>query len=173
MFARIPSSPGGFTVLPRQTASPHMASPWLFIGPEVIYWAIRNVSEIWKPRDIYITENGCSSEDVVAADGHIEDTDRVMYLRNHLTHLHRAASEGYPIRGYFALEPARATSNGPTDTASVLRIHYVDFKTQKRTPKLQRGLVPASHFEQRRWLIERNESNPLTRLEARAMILLV
>jgi len=46
-------------------------------------------------------ENGCSADDVITADGRVEDTDRVMYLRNHLTHLHRAASEGYPIKGYF------------------------------------------------------------------------
>ncbi len=66
-----------------------------------MYWAVRNVSELWHPRAIYITENGCSADDVVTADGRIEDTDRVMYLRNHLTHLHRAAAEGFPVKGYF------------------------------------------------------------------------
>ena len=33
--------------------------------------------------------------------GRIEDTDRVMYLRNHLTHLHRAAARVIPVKGYF------------------------------------------------------------------------
>ena len=97
----------GYSVLPRPSSSPRMASPWLFIGPEVIYWAVRNVSEIWKPRELYITENGCSADDKVDAHGRIEDTDRVMYLRNHLTHLRRAANEGYPIKGSLSLEPAR------------------------------------------------------------------
>jgi beta-glucosidase len=35
------------------------------------------------------------------AEGRIEDTDRVMYLRNHITNVQRAAAEGYPIKGYF------------------------------------------------------------------------
>jgi len=59
------ASPAGYSVLPRPTSSPRMASPWLFIGPEVLYWAVRNVSDIWKPPSLYITENGCSAADVV------------------------------------------------------------------------------------------------------------
>ena len=78
------------------------------VGPEVIYWTIRHTSELWKPRALYITENGCSAEDVVdRADGRIEDTDRVMFLRNYVTQLQRAATEGYPIKGLFPMEPAR------------------------------------------------------------------
>ena len=50
---------------------------------------------------IYITENGSSSDDVLTPAGRVEDVDRVMYLRNHLTQLHRAAAEGYPVKGYF------------------------------------------------------------------------
>ena len=69
----------------RPTSYPHMASPWLTIGPECIYWGVRNVCDVWKAPAIYITENGCSSDDVVNAPGRIEDIDRVMYLRNHLT----------------------------------------------------------------------------------------
>jgi beta-glucosidase len=134
-YVRADSSPAGYEVLPRQTSYPHMASPWLFIGPEVIYWAVRNVSEIWKPKALYITENGCSADDVVASDGHVEDTDRVMYLRNHLTHLHRAASEGYPIKGYF-LWSLLDNYEWADGYSKRFGIHYVDFKTQTRTPKL-------------------------------------
>jgi beta-glucosidase len=112
-----------------------MASDWLYIGPEVIYWAVRNVSDIWKPPALYITENGCSSDDVLTADGRIEDTDRVMYLRNHLTHLHRAASEGYPIKGYF-LWSLLDNYEWADGYSKRFGLHYVDFKTQARTPKL-------------------------------------
>jgi beta-glucosidase len=129
------SSPLGFKVERRQASYPHMASPWLFIGPEVIYWAVRNVSEVWKPPAVYITENGCSADDVITADGRIEDTDRVMYLRNHLTHLHRAASEGYPIKGYF-LWSLLDNYEWADGYSKRFGIHYVDFKTQTRTPKL-------------------------------------
>ena len=44
-------------------------------------------------KDIYITENGCSATDVPAADGIVYDTDRIMFLRNYLTHLQRAIAE--------------------------------------------------------------------------------
>lgn len=128
-------SPLGFRVLPKQTSFPRMASPWLYVGPEVIYWAIRNVSEIWKPKALYITENGCSADDVMEPDGHIYDTDRLMYLRNHLANVQRAAAEGYPIKGYF-LWSLMDNYEWADGYSKRFGIHYVDFKTQKRTPKL-------------------------------------
>ncbi len=134
-YVRADASPAGYVVESRQSSFPHMDSPWLFIGPEVIYWAVRNVSEIWRPKDLYITENGCSATDVVLADGRVEDTDRVMYLRNHLTHLHRAASEGYPVKGYF-LWSLLDNFEWADGYSKRFGIYYVDFKSQARTPKL-------------------------------------
>ena len=134
-YVRADASPAGYAIEPRQSSYPHMASPWLYIGPEVLYWAIRNVSEIWQPRTLYITENGCSADDVVTAEGRVEDTDRLMYLRNHLTHLHRAASEGYPVRGYF-LWSLLDNYEWADGYSKRFGIHYVNFKTQARTPKL-------------------------------------
>jgi beta-glucosidase len=134
-YVRADDSAQGFKVEKRQASYPHMASDWLYIGPEVIYWAVRNVGDIWKPKAMYITENGCSADDVVRADGRIEDTDRVMYLRNHLTHLHRAATEGYPIKGYF-LWSLMDNYEWADGYSKRFGIHYVDFKTRTRTPKL-------------------------------------
>jgi beta-glucosidase len=125
----------GYAIESRPSSYPHMASPWLAIGPECIYWAIRNVSGLWKPKAIFITENGCSSDDVPNAEGRIEDTDRIMYLRNHITNLQRAASEGYPIKGYF-LWSLLDNFEWTDGYSKRFGIHHVDFKTQKRTPKL-------------------------------------
>src|SRR5438128_420536 len=50
---------------------------------------------------LYISENGTSSEDKLAADGQLYDLDRIMFLRNYLTQMQRAITEGVPIRGYF------------------------------------------------------------------------
>ena len=134
-YVRADDSPAGYAVLPRQASFPHMPSPWLFVGPEVIYWAVRNVSTLWKPQELYITENGCSADDVVTPQGRINDTDRIMYLRNHLTHLQRAAAEGYPVKGYF-LWSLLDNYEWADGYSKRFGIHYVDFKTQKRTPKL-------------------------------------
>jgi beta-glucosidase len=134
-YVRASSSPLGFEAVPRPTSSPRMASSWLYIGPEVAYWAPRLAAEVWKVKEVYITENGCSSDDVVAADGHIYDTDRVMYVRNHLANAQRATAEGYPLKGYFlwSLMDNFEWADGYTKRFGIF---YVDFKTQKRTPKL-------------------------------------
>ena len=134
-YVRADGSKDGYAEIPRPTSFPHMPSPWLFVGPEVLYWAVRNVSDIWKPKELFITENGCSSDDVVNSKGKIEDTDRVMYLRNHLTHLRRAALEGYPVHGYF-LWSLLDNFEWADGYSRRFGIHYVDFKTQLRTPKL-------------------------------------
>jgi beta-glucosidase len=134
-YARADASAAGYAVVRRPTSFPQMASPWLFIGPEVIYWAIRHVSELWKPTALYITENGTSSEDLRTADGRIDDTDRVMFLRNYLTHLQRAAAEGYPIKGYF-LWSLMDNFEWADGFSKRFGLYYVDFKTRERVPKL-------------------------------------
>ncbi len=134
-YVRADSSAEGYAIEQPQASYPRMASPWLTIGPECIYWAVRNVSQIWNPRAIYITENGCSADDVVTPAGRIEDTERVMYLRNHLTHLRRAAAEGFPVKGYF-LWSLMDNFEWADGYSKRFGIHYVDFKTEKRIPKL-------------------------------------
>jgi len=128
------SSPLGYEIEKRPTSYPHMASPWINVAPESLYWAIRNPSDIWKAKEFYITENGCSSDDVINAAGQVEDTDRVMYLRNHVTQMHRAATEGYPIKGYF-LWSLLDNFEWADGYSKRFGICYVDFKTQKRTLK--------------------------------------
>jgi beta-glucosidase len=128
-------SAAGFVEPPAPASYPRMASEWLTIGPEIAYWAPRHLGEIWGVKDVYITENGSSSTDRLTADGHVYDTDRLMYLRNHLVNAHRATAEGWPLRGYFlwSLMDNFEWSDG---YAKRFGIYYVDFKTQKRTPKL-------------------------------------
>ena len=111
-----------------------MASPWLIVGPEVAYWGVRQVSELWGPKVLYISENGASADDPVQ-NGRIDDADRVMYLRNYITSFHRAVAEGYPLKGYF-LWSLMDNFEWADGYSKRFGIHYVDFATQKRTPKL-------------------------------------
>ncbi len=134
-FVRADDSRQGYAIVPFPASQPKMASPWILLAPECLYWAVRNVCDLWKPQGIFITENGCSSDDVINSAGHIDDVDRVMYLRNHLTHLHRAVSEGYPVKGYF-LWSLMDNFEWADGYSKRFGIHYVDFKTLKRTPKL-------------------------------------
>ena len=100
-----------------------------------MYWAPRLLHSLWKTREIYITENGCGTSDEMSAAGRVDDSDRIMFLRNHLAHLQRATAEGVPVRGYFhwSLMDNFEWSEG---FAERFGLFHVDFKTQKRTPKL-------------------------------------
>jgi beta-glucosidase len=134
-YIRAEAGPSSFAIVPMPASYPHMASPWLNIGPEGLYWGVRHAASIWNMKDIYVTENGCSSADTVAADGQVYDTDRVMFLRNYLINLHRAAKEGFPVHGYFVWS---LMDNFEWADGYNLRfgIFYVDYKTQQRIPKM-------------------------------------
>ena len=125
----------GFALAPRPASFPHMDSTWLSIGPEAMYWAPRHLAKLWAVKSIFITENGTSAADEVAADGHVYDVDRIMYLRNYLTQLQRATSEGVPVLGYFlwSLMDNFEWSDG---LAKRFGVYRVDFDTLRRTPKL-------------------------------------
>lgn len=125
----------GFHVLPFPGSFPHMNSEWLRIGPEVIYWAPRLAAKIWNIENIYISENGTSSEDKIAADGQIYDLDRIMFLRNYLTQMQRAIAEGVPIRGYF-LWSLMDNFEWIFGYGKRFGVYRVDFETQARVPKL-------------------------------------
>ena len=133
-WVRADDSAKGYATIPHIPSSPRMASPWLVMGPEVAYWGVRQVSELWDPKTIYISENGASADDPIM-NGRIDDADRVMYLRNYVGQFHRAVAEGYPLKGYFlwSLMDNFEWADGYTKRFG---IHYTDFKTQQRIPKL-------------------------------------
>jgi beta-glucosidase len=134
-FVRANDSEAGYAVVPEPSSYPHMLSPWLAIGPEGLYWGPKLVADVWKVKTIYITENGASSADVIAPDGQVYDTDRVMFLRSYLSQLQRAVAEGIPVKGYFlwSLLDNFEWADGYEKRFGIV---YVDFHTQKRTPKL-------------------------------------
>ena len=135
LYVRADSSKKGYATVPFPASYPTMFSPWLRIGPEALYWSPRLVAELWKVKEIFITENGCSAADTIATDGHVYDTDRVMFLRNYMSQLQRATAEGIPVKGYFlwSLLDNYEWADGYEKRFGVV---YVDFKTQQRTPKL-------------------------------------
>jgi beta-glucosidase len=135
MYVRADSSEKGYAVVPPPSSYPHMFSPWLNVGPEGIYWGPKLVHEVWKVKEMYITENGASSSDHLTPEGKVYDTDRVMFLRNYLTQLQRGVSEGVPVKGYFlwSLLDNYEWADGYEKRFGII---YVDFATQQRTPKL-------------------------------------
>jgi len=68
-------------------------------------------------------------------DGRIDDADRVMYLRNYIGQAQRATAEGLPLKGYF-LWSLMDNFEWADGYGKRFGLHYVDFKTQARIPKL-------------------------------------
>ena len=130
-----PEEPAGWEHIPCGDAYPKMHMPWLNIGPQVLYWTPRIVSELWKPKAIYITENGCPYPDKLTEKNEIWDLGRVMYLQQHLIAGHRAVAEGVPLKGYFlwTLMDNFEWCFGNTKRVGIC---YTNYRTQERIPKL-------------------------------------
>jgi beta-glucosidase len=125
----------GYRIAPLNASHPKMFSSWHVLGPEALYWAPKFVQSLWGAKEIHITENGCAADDKLADDGNIYDTDRVMFLRNNLAQLQRATAAGVPVKGYF-LWSLMDNFEWTAGFGNRFGIVYVDFKTQKRTPKM-------------------------------------
>jgi beta-glucosidase len=84
------NEPPGYGSIPINASHPKMQSAWDVFDPQCLYWAPHHVQSLWKAKSIFITENGCGASDVVADNGKVYDSDRIMFLRA----LPRAASAG-------------------------------------------------------------------------------
>jgi beta-glucosidase len=129
------NDPKKYKSLPLPKTYPHMQADWITVGPQITYWQPRLFHELWSPKAIYITENGCACADKLDNDGEVYDTDRVMYMRNHLINAHRAVNEDIPLKGYFAWS---LLDNFEWKEGYEWRfgITYVNYQTLERTPKL-------------------------------------
>lgn len=114
---------------------PRADSAWLHLTPRALYWAPRFAAEAYGIKQIYITENGCGYDDDAVSNGECRDLHRVEFLRSYLKELHRAISEGVPVKGYFlwSLLDNFEWADGYRRRFGIV---HVDFATQVRTPKL-------------------------------------
>ena len=135
LLVKASDKPSGYEELPFSVSHPKMFSDWHRLVPESQYWSPRLLHEIWKPKEIYITENGCAANDTIAADGNVYDSDRITYMRNGMLWQHAAIADAVPIKGsfYWSAMDNFEWINGYGDRFGLV---HVDFKTQKRTPKL-------------------------------------
>lgn len=87
----------------------------------------------YKPRAMYITENGSAWDDVVEAN-QVNDQDRIDYLQSHLDAMFAAQKQGAPIQGYFAWS-FMDNFEWAYGYDKRFGLIYVDYETQKRIPK--------------------------------------
>jgi beta-glucosidase len=135
-YVRAADNARGYEILPLPREYPKIYMPWLNFMPESLYWGVRMITDALgkKKLPIVISENGCATDDEVTSTGEVLDLTRVMYQRSYLRNAQRAVAEGYPLKGYFhwSLMDNFEWSWGYTRRFGMT---YVDFKTQKRTPK--------------------------------------
>ncbi len=117
----------------RQPSTPHTAMGWEVYPhglTEMLLW----VNERYGDMPLYVTENGAAFNDPPPRDGHLNDTPRIAYLRDHFRAAHAAMRQGVDLRGYFVwslLDNFEWTFGFSKRFGLV----HVDFETQTRTIK--------------------------------------
>ena len=104
------------------------------VAPAGMVSLLKRVHQDYQPKVIYLTENGSTYDDVVQADGSIDDHQRRSYLQRHIAALHEAVQLGIPVRGYFAWS---LLDNFEWAEGYLRRfgLTYVDYRTQERRLK--------------------------------------
>jgi beta-glucosidase len=109
---------------------------FLKIIPQAIYWGPLLAARVYGAKAIYITENGCGYDAEAAPAAGTGDLHRREFLRAYLGELNRAIHAGAPVRGYFLwslMDNFEWAAGGYTRRFGIV---HVDYKTQRRTPKL-------------------------------------
>jgi len=104
------------------------------IYPAGLYDLLTRVKLDYAPPPIIITENGAAMPDKLDAGGHVHDTRRIAYVREHLIQLQRAITDGVKVEGY-CVWSLLDNFEWALGYAKRFGIVYVDFKTQARIPK--------------------------------------
>lgn len=121
--------------LPLPKNYPEADAGWLKHVPQAMYWGPRFAREVYGVKAIYITENGAGYNDPAPVDGEVVDLHRREYIRHCLGEMQRAMRDGVPVRGYFlwSFMDNFEWQDGYTRRFGIV---YVDYATQRRTPKL-------------------------------------
>ena len=103
------------------------------VVPDGLEQLLVHLHREYRPRAIFITENGAAFPDEVV-DGVVADDRRIAYLVGHIAAVQRAREAGVPVHGYFVwsfldnFEWAHGYSKR-------FGIVYVDYATLARLPK--------------------------------------
>jgi beta-glucosidase len=111
----------------------HTNMDWL-IDPDGLYELLLRVSKDAPGLPLYITENGCAAEDYVTPEGKVYDLERIKFLHLHLDACARAIKDGVSLAGYYvwSLLDNFEWAYGYQKRFGIV---FVDFATQRRTPK--------------------------------------
>lgn len=127
----MPGHPGLVNHAPPELPKTPMG--WL-VEPNGLYDTLVALDREAPRLPLYITENGCASDDYMTPEGEVNDVERIAYLKGHLDAAWRAIQDGVNLAGYFQwslmdnFEWARGYQRR-------FGLYYVDFETQRRLAK--------------------------------------
>jgi beta-glucosidase len=112
---------------------PYTAMGWN-IDPPALTELLLRLHREYPRQPLMITENGAAFDDVVSADGTIQDDRRIDYLHRHIAAVADARAQGADVRGYFlwSLLDNFEWGYGYDRRFGIIR---VDYDTQVRTWK--------------------------------------
>jgi beta-glucosidase len=112
---------------------PRSLAGWQEIYPDGLYDLLVRIKQDYGDVPFSITENGIPTNDVLDG-GTVDDLERLQFLHRHLAALHRAIQAGVKLRSYhvWSLLDNFEWAAGYTQRWGIV---YVDFPTQRRTPK--------------------------------------
>ena len=107
------------------------------VYPEGMYDILDTVNRKYRPREIYITENGIAfarDPEHPAVPSRIDDQERIKYMRAHILMIARAIGHGVNVKGYYnwAIEDTYEHGLGFTYDFGLIAI---DYETMERTPR--------------------------------------
>ena len=104
------------------------------VYPEGLFEILTRVHLTYRPRKLYVTENGAAYSEGPDERGRVNDARRVAFVRDHLREAHRAIQAGAPLAGYFLWS---LLDNYEWDRGYSQRfgITWVDYDTQRRILK--------------------------------------
>jgi beta-glucosidase len=113
---------------------PTSQASWQQIYPAGLRDILLQVKKDYGDVPISITENGIPTTETPDGDGAVNDLERISFVRDHLRALHEAMADGVAVEGYhlWSLLDNFEWAQGYTQRWGIT---YVDFTTQKRTPK--------------------------------------
>jgi beta-glucosidase len=107
---------------------------WQQIYPQGMYDILTRVKKDYGDIPLTITENGLPTPDSLGADGVVDDTGRIVFLRDHLAAAQRAITDGVNLQSYhvWSLMDNFEWERGYDQRWGLV---YVDYDTQVRIPK--------------------------------------
>lgn len=128
-----PPEADGYEAVERVPGSSYTEMGWE-IYPGGLATILTRIQREYAPKAMLVTESGAAFDDQWDGNSHVNDWQRVQYLREHVATLAQVVDQGVPVKGYFvwSLTDNFEWAEGYSKRFGMV---YVDYPTQRRVVK--------------------------------------